>query len=111
MMNANGAASEHRAETKIRWTLQLVFGLGPIVAGLDKFTNLLTVWEHDLAPSVVRMLPMTQDQFGRWVNSGHDVQGSDRVARRRRTSRRASLRMGRDKAETGWNRWIRRCDW
>jgi uncharacterized membrane protein YphA (DoxX/SURF4 family) len=39
------------------WTLRLVYGLVPIVAGLDKFTNLLTDWKQYLSPIVERMLP------------------------------------------------------
>jgi uncharacterized membrane protein YphA (DoxX/SURF4 family) len=32
------------------WLLRLTFGLVPIVAGLDKFTNLLTDWTQYLSP-------------------------------------------------------------
>ena len=32
------------------WTLRLTYGLVPIVAGLDKFTNLLTDWKQYLSP-------------------------------------------------------------
>src|ERR1043166_6118899 len=32
--------------------LHYTFGLVPIVAGIDKFTNLLTDWEHYLHPSI-----------------------------------------------------------
>src|SRR4051812_25519956 len=37
---------------RIWWTLRMTFGLVPIVAGLDKFTNLLTNWEQYLSPLV-----------------------------------------------------------
>jgi len=38
-------------------TLRLVFGLVPIVAGLDKFTNLLVDWSKYLAPFMAQMVP------------------------------------------------------
>ena len=36
------------------WTLRLAYGLVPIVAGLDKFTNLLTDWTQYISPSLAR---------------------------------------------------------
>ena len=39
------------------WMLKIAFGVVPIVAGLDKFTNLLTNWEQYLSPIVSRMIP------------------------------------------------------
>jgi uncharacterized membrane protein YphA (DoxX/SURF4 family) len=45
------------------WTLRLVYGLVPIVAGLDKFTNLLTDWKSYLSPLVVRALPFSPQVF------------------------------------------------
>lgn len=44
---------------KIRSTrnlLRIVFGLVPIVAGLDKFTHLLTDWTQYLHPAIARMI-------------------------------------------------------
>lgn len=43
--------------------LQYTYGIVPIVAGLDKFTNLLTHWEDYLNPSIVGMLPFTAGLF------------------------------------------------
>ncbi len=43
--------------------LKLTFGIVPIAAGLDKFTNLLTNWEKYLNPSVAGMLPFTPSTF------------------------------------------------
>jgi uncharacterized membrane protein YphA (DoxX/SURF4 family) len=37
--------------------LKITFGVVPIVAGLDKFTNLLTNWEQYLSPMVSQMVP------------------------------------------------------
>lgn len=47
----------------IQQTLRFTFGLVPIVAGLDKFTNVLTQWTHYLAPSLVRLQPFTPEAF------------------------------------------------
>lgn len=44
-------------------TLKLTFGLVPIVAGLDKFTNLLTDWTQYLHPVVERMMPISGGTF------------------------------------------------
>lgn len=43
--------------------LHITFGLVPIVAGLDKFTNLLTDWEKYLAPEMTGMLPFSPSTF------------------------------------------------
>lgn len=43
--------------------LKLTFGLVPIVAGADKFTNLLTNWEQYIHPSVAGMLPFSGHTF------------------------------------------------
>lgn len=43
---------------QLQKTLKLTFGLVPIVAGLDKFTNLLTNWSDYLGGNIKTMLPM-----------------------------------------------------
>jgi hypothetical protein len=43
--------------------LRLTFGIVPIVAGLDKFTNLLADWENYLHPMMVEMLPIGTHAF------------------------------------------------
>lgn len=43
--------------------LKYTYGLVPIVAGLDKFTNLLTHWENYISPSITNMLPVTPHAF------------------------------------------------
>ena len=45
------------------WALRLGLGLGPFLAGLDKFFNLLTNWEMYLSPNVERMLPVSGATF------------------------------------------------
>ena len=49
--------------SQVHRTLRLTYGLVPIVAGLDKFTNLLTHWENYLSPGVVSMLPFSAHTF------------------------------------------------
>jgi uncharacterized membrane protein YphA (DoxX/SURF4 family) len=43
--------------------LKLTFGIVPIVAGLDKFTNLLTDWGKYMHPAMVQMLPFAPHAF------------------------------------------------
>ena len=46
------------------WTvLRLTFGIVPIVAGLDKFTDLLTNWDMYLHPGIASMLPFSVHTF------------------------------------------------
>lgn len=43
--------------------LKLTYGLVPIVAGADKFTNLLTNWEQYLNPALKKLLPFDAHIF------------------------------------------------
>ena len=43
--------------------LKLTFGIVPIVAGLDKFTNLLTHWENYIHPGIAGMIPFAPHTF------------------------------------------------
>ena len=43
--------------------LKYTFGVVPIVAGLDKFTNLLTDWSAYIEPSVAGLLPFSPHVF------------------------------------------------
>jgi uncharacterized membrane protein YphA (DoxX/SURF4 family) len=45
------------------WLLRLTFGLVPIVAGLDKFLNLLTNWEQYLSPAIPNLLHLSPVTF------------------------------------------------
>lgn len=47
----------------IHTTLKVLFGLVPIVAGLDKFTNLLANWAVYLNPIALDIVPLTAHQF------------------------------------------------
>jgi hypothetical protein len=43
--------------------LKFTFGIVPIVAGLDKFTDLLTNWDMYLHPGIASMLPFSVHLF------------------------------------------------
>lgn len=45
------------------WALRIGLGLGPFLAGLDKFFNLLADWETYLSPMMTRALPMSAETF------------------------------------------------
>lgn len=45
------------------WALRITFGVVPIVAGLDKFFDLLTRWEQYLNPVATRIIPVTPHHF------------------------------------------------
>jgi hypothetical protein len=47
----------------IQTLLKFTYGLIPIVAGADKFTNLLTDWSHYLSPALVSALPFNGHVF------------------------------------------------
>ena len=48
---------------KVQTLLKFTFGLVPIVAGADKFTNLLTDWSAYLNPSLASVLPFSAHTF------------------------------------------------
>ncbi len=52
-----------RQTTVAYWALRIALGVVPIVAGLDKFTNLLADWPGYLSPLAARMLPMSPAAF------------------------------------------------
>ncbi|RXJ44475.1 hypothetical protein [Gelidibacter gilvus] len=47
----------------VRNILKYTFGLVPIVAGLDKFTNILTNWTQYLGDGMVEILPFEPSVF------------------------------------------------
>lgn len=48
---------------KIYTILKYVFVVVPIVAGLDKFTNILTDWSQYVNPILTQTIPMNSDSF------------------------------------------------
>lgn len=61
--SAELSRSEHEVVHAVQVTLKYLLGLVPIVAGLDKFTNLLAHWEAYLNPMALRLVPVTPHQF------------------------------------------------
>lgn len=47
----------------VKKVLNYTFGLVPIIAGLDKFTNLLTDWAQYVSPGMAGMLPFDVSVF------------------------------------------------
>ena len=45
------------------WALRIAYGAVPVVAGLDKFTNLLVDWKTYLSPLLERLLPVSPAAF------------------------------------------------
>lgn len=56
------AAATHTPDRVIA-LLRATYGLVPIVAGADKFVNLLTDWDRYLAPVVSEVLPLSAETF------------------------------------------------
>ena len=52
-----------QAITKAWLILKYTFGLVPIAAGADKFTNVLTQWDLYLHPALVEILPLSPAAF------------------------------------------------
>jgi uncharacterized membrane protein YphA (DoxX/SURF4 family) len=57
------------------WALRFFFGLGALLAGLDKFTNILTNWSQYLSPVVQRILPVDTALFMKVVGGVEIVVG------------------------------------
>src|SRR5437773_4024410 len=55
--------------------LRITFGLVPIVAGIDKFTDILANWDMYLNPSIVSMLPFSAHVFMQIVGGIEIVAG------------------------------------
>lgn len=49
------------------WALRIGLGLGPFLAGLDKFFNILTDWSMYLSPTALKFLPVSGPAFMRIV--------------------------------------------
>ncbi len=58
------ATSTNSAEiSKLQTLMKYVFVIVPIVAGLDKFFNILVQWDTYLAPSTLEVLPFSGETF------------------------------------------------
>ncbi len=52
-----------RHMTSAYWALRVALGVVPIVAGIDKFTNLLTDWQAYLGPLARSLIPLSPAAF------------------------------------------------
>ncbi|MEP0365969.1 MAG: hypothetical protein ABJN36_10810 [Cyclobacteriaceae bacterium] len=59
MTNSTTIDNVNRVQTLLKFT----YGLIPIVAGADKFTNLLTDWGTYLPGAIANMLPLSTSAF------------------------------------------------
>jgi hypothetical protein len=57
------APAEHQVVRSTQATLKVLFGIVPIVAGADKFTNLLAHWEDYLNPHLAALAPFSPHVF------------------------------------------------
>ncbi len=57
------AATERRPERQAYQILHVGFVAAPVLAGLDKFTHLLTDWDAYLAPPIARVLGSAAHPF------------------------------------------------
>lgn len=59
MTGSEHHGQNHLAYFLLKWTYGLLF----IVAGLDKFFNLVTVWQQYVGPVAIRIVPVELNQF------------------------------------------------
>ncbi len=79
IMPATESQVVHSCQVTLRW----VYGLVPIIAGLDKFFNGLTNLEQYLNPAFTRMLPMSDVAFMHMVGIIEMIAGVIAFARPR----------------------------
>lgn len=53
----------HQNAGQVQQIMRYTYGLVPIVAGLDKFSNILTNWKNYIAPSISSVLPFSASTF------------------------------------------------
>ena len=49
------------------WALRIGLGLGPLLAGIDKFFNILADWQMYLSPLATKVIPISPALFMRIV--------------------------------------------
>jgi uncharacterized membrane protein YphA (DoxX/SURF4 family) len=49
--------------SEIYWPLRLAYGLVPLLAGLDKYADILANWERYVSPMAASILPMSVETF------------------------------------------------
>src|SRR5690349_1236097 len=49
--------------SEIYWPLRLTYGVVPLLAGLDKYMNILADWQRYMSPVARSLLPMSVETF------------------------------------------------
>ena len=57
------------------WALRIGLGLGPLLAGIDKFFNILADWQMYLSPYAAKVIPISPALFMRIVGVVEIVAG------------------------------------
>jgi uncharacterized membrane protein YphA (DoxX/SURF4 family) len=57
------------------WVLRIGLGVGPIIAGIDKYFNFLTNWEMYLSPLATKVIPIAPSTFMHIVGAVEIVAG------------------------------------
>jgi uncharacterized membrane protein YphA (DoxX/SURF4 family) len=60
---ANKQEADQKVIDSVWWTLRMSFGLVPLLAGLDKFFNVMVHWPKYVAPALAGVLPTTPQHF------------------------------------------------
>ena len=63
--------------SEIYWPLRVAYGLVPLLAGLDKYTNILADWQRYVSPAAASMLPISLAMFMHIVGIVEIVVGLD----------------------------------
>jgi uncharacterized membrane protein len=61
--HTNVIAANRSASERVLSILKITYGLVPIVAGADKFMDLLVNWDQYLAPAIANMIPFSSHTF------------------------------------------------
>lgn len=61
--------------TRAWWLLKLTYGLVYIVAGADKFLNIVTYWPKYVSPFLLTVLPISPEQLSMGVGIGEIILG------------------------------------
>lgn len=72
---AANSATENHVVQSTHTTLRYLFAAVPIIAGADKFTNLLTQWDAYLNPLALTVVPVTAPTFMHFVGVVEIVAG------------------------------------
>lgn len=62
-VNATGMTPTERGLNTAWWALRIGLGVGPVLTGLDKFFNILTMWSMYMSPLAEKVLPVSDAIF------------------------------------------------